>query len=116
MTVRKFFFMAVICMAAIAFTGCKKKQADACTDPNCEDEACAVPGQKAAVETKRELEVQSICPVMGAPINQELFVDKGDLRIYVSEESAKAELTANFDKYVEELKGMGQKPETIQKQ
>lgn len=116
MKIKQFLLMALILIAAISFTGCKKKKAEACVDPNCEDPSCEVPGQKAAQTTKRELEPQSICPIMGAPISTSIFVDKGDLRIYVSEESAKAELAANFDKYAEELKGMGQKPETIKKQ
>ncbi len=113
MRIKRLFLMVVILIATISFTGCKKKKDDACVDPNCEDPSCAVPGEK-AVTTQRELDPQSICPIMGAPIDKAIYVDKDKLRIYVSEESAKQELTANFEKYVEELKGMGQKPETLE--
>ncbi len=113
MFVRNIFILVTILGLALSFGGCKKKQADACTDPNCAETKCGVSAEAAAGTTKRELEPQTICPIMGAPIDKTIFVDKGELRIYASEESAKTELAANFDKYVEELKGVGQKPETI---
>ncbi len=111
---RRLLLITVIFIVFASLMGCKKKKADACADPNCKDINCAVPGQKTeTVTTKRELEPQTICPIMGATIDKALFVEKNNMRIYVSEESAKQEVATNFEKYVEELKGMGQKPETI---
>lgn len=110
---KRLLILATILITVFSFGGCQKKKADACADPNCEDPNCAVPGAK-TVTTQRELDPQSICPIMGASIDKSIYVDKNSLRIYVSEESAKKELADNFEKYVEELKGMGQKPETVQ--
>lgn len=113
MTLKNILILATLLITTLSMIGCREKKVDACEDPNCEDPSCAVEETK-FVTTKRELEPQNICPVMGASIDKSIFVDKNNLRIYVSEESAKKEVTDNFEKYVEELKGMGQKPEIIQ--
>ncbi len=110
---KNLFITGTILLTALALGGCQKKKVDECADPNCVDPKCATTDQK-AFTTKRVLEPQTICPIMGAPIDKSIYVDKDSLRIYVSEESAKKELSANFNKYVEELKGMGQKPDIAQ--
>ncbi|MBD3317275.1 MAG: hypothetical protein GF344_15925 [Chitinivibrionales bacterium] len=60
-----------------------------------------------------ELAVQTTCPVMGGEVNKELYVEKDGKRIYVCCEPCKEKVAADFAKYEEKLKEMGQKPEQL---
>jgi hypothetical protein len=60
-----------------------------------------------------ELVPQTVCPVMGTPINKDLFVDKDGKRVYVCCKECLEPLEKDFAKYLEKLHELGQKPEDI---
>ena len=51
--------------------------------------------------------VQKMCPVMGNPIDQNLFVENGDDRIYLCCEACRGEVKDNFTKYAKMLTDQG---------
>ncbi|HUI93401.1 MAG TPA: hypothetical protein VLX68_14230 [Chitinivibrionales bacterium] len=63
----------------------------------------------------KELRPQTTCPVMGGPINKNLYVDYKGKRIYVCCEGCLAEVKKNPEKYIKKLADMGQGVETIVK-
>jgi len=67
----------------------------------------------ASVEKKAELAPQTICPVMGNPINKELYADVDGKRIYVCCKGCIDPIKKNPQKYIKKLEKMGQGVEAI---
>jgi len=95
--------LPVICVAAAIIAGSVAAQitSDGKTD---------APQQAAAAS---ELKPQTICPVLGDPINKKLYFDYKDKRIYVCCASCIDSVKADPQKYIDKLKAQGQSVETI---
>lgn len=78
--------------AAAAFLGCSKK---ADTDHAGHDHA----GQQAAADTVE----QTLCPVMKAPINKDIFVEYEGKKVYFCCPGCPEEFTKNPEKYLADL-------------
>ncbi len=57
---------------------------------------------------------QTTCPVMGGPINKELYADYKGERVYFCCAACPPEFKKNPEKYIQKLKEMGQEPEKIE--
>lgn len=60
-----------------------------------------------------ELVPQKTCPVMGNPINEDLYVEHEGKKIHVCCEPCMAQVKENPEKFVEKLKEMGEKPRSM---
>ena len=56
---------------------------------------------------------QTICPVMGAPINEKLYADYKGERVYFCCMACPPQFEKNAEKYINKMKEMGQEPEKI---
>ncbi len=56
---------------------------------------------------------QITCPVMGGPINQQLYADHDGKRVYFCCSYCDGEFKKSPEKYLGKLKEMGQEAETI---
>ena len=57
---------------------------------------------------------QTTCPIMGGPINKELYADYKGQRVYFCCMACPEEFNKNPEKYIAKLKEMGQEPELIE--
>ena len=57
--------------------------------------------------------LQTTCPVMGGPINKELYADHNDKRVYFCCAYCDGEFKKNPEKYLNKLKEMDQEAEII---
>jgi YHS domain-containing protein len=67
---------------------------------------------KTAIHTKH-LKPQTTCPVMGEPIDKNLYVDYNGKRIYVCCVNCVDKVKKNPEKYIKKLESMGQGVEII---
>ena len=67
------------------------------------EKAAAGPASTNAVPVK----VQTVCPVMGGPVDKSKFVDYDGKRIYVCCGACIAKIKKNPGKYVKQLEGQG---------
>jgi YHS domain-containing protein len=72
-----------------------------------------VDSQKTAVHAK-QLKPQTTCPVMGEPIDKNLYVDYNGKRIYVCCADCIDKVKKNPEKYIKKLEKMGQGVESIE--
>lgn len=56
---------------------------------------------------------QTICPVMGAPINKNLYGDHKGERVYFCCMACPPQFEKNPQKYINKMKGLGQEPEKV---
>ncbi|HNW29929.1 MAG TPA: YHS domain-containing protein [Spirochaetota bacterium] len=63
------------------------------------------------VEAKKTGKAQTICPVMGDPINKKFFVDYKGYRVYFCCSSCPEEFKKNPEKYMKKLRDSGVAPE-----
>jgi len=56
---------------------------------------------------------QTTCPVMGGPINKELYADYKGERVYFCCMACPPQFAKDPEKYINKLKEMGQEPEKI---
>ena len=70
----------------------------------------SIPSEKA--EAKRETsKAQTLCPVMGNPINKEVFVDHDGMRIYFCCPGCDGTFKEDPEKYLDQMKAGGIQPE-----
>lgn len=60
---------------------------------------------------KDDLKPQTTCPVMGNPVDKDVFVDVKGFRVYLCCKGCVDKIKAEPDKYLEKIKANGQKPE-----
>lgn len=60
-----------------------------------------------AVAAEKKVKAQTICPVMGDPINKKFFVDYKGYRIYFCCSSCPEEFKKNPEKYMKKLRESG---------
>jgi YHS domain-containing protein len=63
--------------------------------------------------TAKQLKPQTTCPVMGEPIDKNLYVDYNGKRIYVCCANCIDKVKKNPEKYIKKLEKMGQSVESI---
>jgi len=73
--------------------------------------AASVGGCKS--EEKKEMKMQTMCPVMGGLINRAYYEDYENKRVYFGHETCKAEFKKNPDKYMTKMEGEGVKCEDM---
>lgn len=56
---------------------------------------------------------QSTCPVMGAPVNENLYADYKGERVYFCCLACPPQFAKDPEKYINKMKEMGQEPEKI---
>jgi YHS domain-containing protein len=95
----------------LAVAGCGKTEYSVTPPPK--DSAA----EKKAPEAKvpAELKLQTTCPVMGRPIQKDVFVDHEGKRIYFCCPPCKDDFLKDPAKYLKKLEQMGQKPEDAPK-
>jgi YHS domain-containing protein len=88
---------AFLIIGVVFVNGCKKQSSSppATADPVSQAQP-AVPAVAAAVE-------QTICPVMGGPINKDIFVEYQGKKVYFCCEQCKADFEKNPEKYLAKL-------------
>jgi YHS domain-containing protein len=59
---------------------------------------------------------QTKCPVMGNPINKEVYVDHKDMRVFFCCEACIGEFKKDPAKYIEKMKAAGEKPMMLARQ
>ena len=122
MVLRKIFLVSAAVGIGVFALGCgnakeadKSAQENTMEDPHAGHDHSghdhAAHGEQTAHEG--ELVPQKTCPVMGNPINQELYVDHEGKRIYVCCEACISQVKENPEKYIEKLKEMGEKPKSM---
>jgi YHS domain-containing protein len=67
-----------------------------------------------ALVTKKQLKPQTTCPVMGEPIDKNLYVDYNGKRIYVCCANCIDKVKKNPEKYIKKLESTGQSVEIIE--
>lgn len=72
--------------------------------------------QSATAKPVKQLKPQATCPVMGDPIDKNLFVDYKGKRIYVCMQSCLPEVRKDPEKYIKKLERMGEGVEVIGKE
>ncbi len=60
-----------------------------------------------------ELPMQNTCPVMGNPVNKDLYVDHNGKRIYVCCNACIQEVKKDPEKYLDKIRSMNEKPHPI---
>ncbi|NQT27278.1 YHS domain-containing protein [candidate division KSB1 bacterium] len=70
---------------------------------------------EAKTEQKAELKSQTICPVMGGPVNKETFADHNGKRIYFCCNPCVEKFKENPEKFLEKLEKEGVKLEDAPK-
>ncbi|MFW5960486.1 MAG: hypothetical protein ACOCSE_05150 [Chitinivibrionales bacterium] len=60
-----------------------------------------------------ELPMQNTCPVMGNPINKDLYVDHNGKRIYVCCNACITEVKKDPEKYLDKIRSMDEMPHSI---
>jgi hypothetical protein len=61
----------------------------------------------------KHLKPQTLCPIMGGPVDRNLFVDYNGKRIYVCCEGCLAQVKSDPEGAIKKLAATGQEPETI---
>ncbi len=56
---------------------------------------------------------QTTCPVMGGPINKQIYADYKGERVYFCCNGCPSQFRQNPEKYLQKLKAMGQEPEKL---
>ena len=101
---KKIFAMIMIVVAAMVFiAGCDKKTETEPTAPA----TVTAPAEKTATSDMAMADTavveQTICPVMGGPINKELFVEYQGKKVYLCCEDCVKMFKANPEKYLAKL-------------
>ncbi|HEY5653932.1 MAG TPA: efflux RND transporter periplasmic adaptor subunit [Pontiella sp.] len=68
------------------------------------------------IEPEKLAQPQSLCPIMGNPINKEVFVDHNGYRIYFCCPGCDTTFKDDPDKYIEQMKSEGAQPERVEMQ
>jgi len=88
---------AFLIIGTVSVIGCKKQSSPSPAPAASESEAQpAAPAVAAAVE-------QTICPVMGGPVNKDIFVEYQGKKVYFCCPSCKADFEKNPEKYLPKL-------------
>lgn len=82
-------------IGTVFINGCKKQSSPPPPKPVA-SESGAQPAAAAAVE-------QTICPVMGGPVNKDIFVEYQGKKVYFCCEQCKAEFNKEPEKYLPKL-------------
>ncbi len=56
---------------------------------------------------------QTTCPVMGGPVNKQIYADYKGERVYFCCNGCPSQFRQNPEKYLQKLKAMGQEPEKL---
>jgi|WetSurMetagenome_2_1015567.scaffolds.fasta_scaffold00110_1 YHS domain-containing protein len=75
--------------------------------------ASPAPAAKAASTHKKALAPQTTCPVMGEPINKDIYVDYKGKRVYFCCNMCPETFKKDPEKYLKKLADMGQAPQVI---
>ncbi len=97
---------AITLLTMVLAAGCSKAETAKKTD----EPAPAVEG----ASQQMALVPQKTCPVMGNPINKDLYCDVNGKRIYVCCGGCIDPIKKDPEKYLQKLKESGEQPETIQ--
>ncbi len=96
----------VISMSLITLTGCGQKGSKGgeteMTQQNVQEETIEAGGS-----------VQQTCPVTGRPIDEDLYVDYNDVRVYVCSEECIEAFNNNPEQYLKRLKELGEVPKPL---
>jgi YHS domain-containing protein len=98
-------FPAAVVVAMLAATGSMGQSEKSTKADTAKPAVPAIPA--------KQLKPQTTCPVMGDPIDKNLYVDYKGKRIYVCCTDCIAPLKKNPEKYIKKLEKMGQGVETI---
>lgn len=85
---------ALLIIGTVSVIGCKKQSSP--SPAPAASESQAQPAAAAAVE-------QTICPVMGGPVNKDIFVEYQGKKVYFCCEQCKAEFNKEPEKYLPKL-------------
>ncbi|MCX5632693.1 MAG: YHS domain-containing protein [Phycisphaerae bacterium] len=86
--------VAFLIIGTVSVNGCKKQSSP--PPAPVASESGAQPAQAAAAE-------QTICPVMGGPVNKDIFVEYQGKKVYFCCEQCKAEFNKEPEKYLPKL-------------
>jgi YHS domain-containing protein len=64
-------------------------------------------------EEHKDMKMQTMCPVMGGPINRACYEDYKDKRVYFCHEACKAEFKKDPEKYMKKMESEGVKCEEM---
>ena len=92
----KFKTVIVIIICFFAAAGCQKKTEPATPPPPATPVTEANAAASAAIE-------QTMCPVMGGPINKDIFVEYQGKKVYFCCAQCKADFEKNPEKYLSKL-------------
>ncbi len=93
-TAMKIFGVLTLMVAVGTFVGCSKNNDDHAGHDHM--------AHQAAQSAKNAVE-QTMCPVMDAPINKNLFVEYEGKKVYFCCPGCEAEFTSNPEKYLDKL-------------
>jgi len=107
MNTRKISLVIVVLLTgSLMLNGCKKSEPapaeKSTTTMSMEGHDHAAMTEKAAEEVVAATE-QTICPVMGGPINKTIFIEYKDKKVYFCCEPCKEKFEANPEQYIAKL-------------
>lgn len=115
----KHFLFVIFSITAVMAFGCDQRRTENAEEPSQtsmmhhQQSSSEMHTMQMPEQSGNDLTVQTLCPIMKAPVNKNLFVDRDGLRIYICCEGCRQELTHNFADYRMMLETMGQKPEVL---
>ena len=115
---RVILFITIIAGSTFVFTSCTK--AETANTKKAETTATVMHDHEGHNHTmmktdtdSAELVTQKTCPVMGNPINKDLYVDHDGKRVYVCCGACISAVKKSPEKYLKKLSELGEKPETL---
>jgi YHS domain-containing protein len=96
--------IACVTLAALAAWGCGKSNGQVQATPPATVTTLASPPAAAKEQTSTE---QTMCPIMGGPVNHDIFVDYKGKRIYFCCNACPPVFNKDPEKYIKEMESKG---------